>query len=339
VKVLVTGGTGLVGSHAVAALAERGHELKLLVRRPDRIGPALDPLGVPHPEHVVGDVTDPIAVERAMEGCDAVFHGAAVYSLDSRDAERIRRTNVPAARTVLWTASRLGMDPIVYVSSFTALFPPNGRLLAPDSPVSRPGATYADSKAQAELVARSLQAEGVPIASVYPGVVLGPHDPHLGDNHQIIRNVLRGLVPAGPAGGGTVWVDVRDVAAIVAAAMEPGRGPRGFMAGSEYATFGEIVATLGSLTGRRLQVAAMPVRAMLAMGRAGSALQRSLPWRLPINFEGLYTLTLHAHCDDSRTRDELGVRVRDLRGTLEATVRWLAGRGHLTARQAGRLAR
>ncbi|HCP62170.1 MAG TPA: hypothetical protein DIU14_06855, partial [Actinobacteria bacterium] len=126
-RILVTGGTGLVGSHAVAALIERGHDLRLLVRSPASIGPAFDPLGLSHPEHVTGDVTNAASVDAAMEGCDAVLHAAAVYSLDSRDAERIRRTNVPGARTVLGAAAARGLDPIVYISSFTAFFPPNGR--------------------------------------------------------------------------------------------------------------------------------------------------------------------------------------------------------------------
>lgn len=274
-----------------------------------------------------------------MNGCDAVLHAAAVYSLDARDAERIRRTNVPAARNVLRMAHRQGLDPIVYISSFTAVFPPNGRLLRPDSPVTHPGATYAESKAEAERFARDLQAQGAPIVSIYPAVVLGPDHPHMGANHRIICDILKRLVPAGPSGGGTTWVDVRDVAQIVAGAMEPDRGPRGFMAGSQYATFAEIVATLSSVTGRRLPMMGVPPGAMLATARAGDALQRRLPWRLPINFEGLYTLTLHAHCDDTLTRDELGVVPRDLEGTIADTARWLFERGYVSARQAGTLAR
>ncbi|HCO01937.1 MAG TPA: NAD-dependent epimerase [Actinobacteria bacterium] len=337
-RILVTGGTGLVGSHAVAALIERGHDLRLLVRSPASIGPAFDPLGVPHPEHVTGDVTNAASVDAAMEGCDAVLHAAAVYSLDSRDAERIRRTNVPGARTVLGAAAARGLDPIVYISSFTAFFPPNGRVLRPDSPVTRPGATYAASKAEAERYARSLQANGAPITSIYPGVVLGPHDPHLGDNHQIIRNTLRGLVPMTP-GGGTTWVDVRDLAHIVAASMEPGKGPRGYLAATHYATFPEVVRTLASMTGRRVPFVPGPDGLLLALGRGADALQRRLPWRLPFNFEGIYTLTLLAHCDDSATRRDLGLEPRDLQETLRDTVAWLAERGHLTPRQAGRLAR
>ena len=57
-KVLVTGGTGFVGSHSVKAMSDAGHDLRLLVRAPGPLAPALEPLGVRDVEHVVGDATD-----------------------------------------------------------------------------------------------------------------------------------------------------------------------------------------------------------------------------------------------------------------------------------------
>jgi uncharacterized protein YbjT (DUF2867 family) len=68
-RVLVTGGTGFVGSHSVAALLRSGHEVRLLVRSPQRIAPALEPVGVHEVDWAEGDVTDPASVERAMKGC------------------------------------------------------------------------------------------------------------------------------------------------------------------------------------------------------------------------------------------------------------------------------
>ncbi len=64
-RVLVTGGTGFVGSHTVAALVAGGHEIRLLVRSPDRIAPTLRPLGITdRVDHMVSDVTDPRSVAR-----------------------------------------------------------------------------------------------------------------------------------------------------------------------------------------------------------------------------------------------------------------------------------
>jgi dihydroflavonol-4-reductase len=137
-RVLVTGGTGFVGSHTVAALVEGGHEVRLLVRARQRVAAALAPLGLQAADldTTVGDVTDPAAIDQAVRGCEAVVHAGSVYSLDSRDAGRIRQVNVRGTDLVLGAAHRAGLDPIVYVSSIVAMLPSGGRTLTPDSPAA-----------------------------------------------------------------------------------------------------------------------------------------------------------------------------------------------------------
>jgi dihydroflavonol-4-reductase len=84
-RVLVTSGTGFVGSHTVAALIKAGHEVRLLVRDRRRVAPAVAPLGLQAGDldTVVGDVTDPAAVDQAVRGCEAVVHAGSVLSLDA----------------------------------------------------------------------------------------------------------------------------------------------------------------------------------------------------------------------------------------------------------------
>src|SRR5262249_62387538 len=142
-RVLVTGGTGYVGSHSIAALVAAGHRVRVLARSPERIPAALAPLGVDDVETAIGDVTDPAAVERALEGCDAVLHAASVFSMDARRAEEMRAVNVRGTEIVLGSAHRLGIAPIVFVSSELALLPPaEGAVLAADSPVGQSGWAY-----------------------------------------------------------------------------------------------------------------------------------------------------------------------------------------------------
>ena len=78
-KILVTGATGFVGSHIAAALMGDGHDLRLLVRRPEQVSGTFAPHGVEPSDLVTGDVRDRAAVEQALDRGAAVVHPAAIY--------------------------------------------------------------------------------------------------------------------------------------------------------------------------------------------------------------------------------------------------------------------
>ena len=337
-RILVTGGTGFVGSHTAAALVGQGHDVRVLVRNSARIERSLGPLGVARAvETVDGDVTDASTVERALAGCEGVVHAAAVFTLDRRRDDEIAATNVRATELVLDTARCLSLDPIVYVSSVSALLPTAGAVLRPDDEPGHPTGTYARSKADAERVARALQADGAPVVITYPGAVWGPDDPTRGDQVQIVVNFLKvGLIPV--TAGGMPVVDVRDLAAVHAACFKPGLGARRFMAGGELVGTARLVEILRKLTGRRLVHVPVPAPAMRALGRLGDAIQRVTPLSLPLTYEAMTTLTHGIPCDNRATIDALGVTFRPVEETVADTLRWLHATDGLTAAQVGRLA-
>jgi nucleoside-diphosphate-sugar epimerase len=330
-KVLVTGGTGFIGSHSVAALLSQGHQVRLLVRSRDRVARSLSPLGVADVESVLGDVTAPGSVEQAMAGCDAALHCAAIFSYDARAAARMREVNVRGAEIVLGAAVRAGLDPIVHVSSYVALLPPSGAVLTPDSPVKRPHGAYSRSKAESEQVARRYQEQGAPVVITYPGGVIGPHDPYLGESDRTIAEFATSGVTM--RGGGS-WVDVRDVAKVHAAVMEPGRGPRRYMITGHYIALPDLTAMLREIAGHPGRIVVVPAGAAQAIGRMADLVQHIVPGRVPLGYEGMWIAALQPHCDDSRTVQELGITPRELRVTLADTVRWLADQGHLSLTRA-----
>ncbi len=175
------------------------------------------------------------------------MHAAAVYSLDSRDWAETRRTNVKATENVLHAAMAAGRDPIVHVSSTAALMRPRG-VVTPDSPLSTVDGTYIQSKVASERIARDLQADGAPVVIVSPGGVYGPNDPHLSEAMRQLRDLLKGLYPLWTTGG-FHGVDVRDVAAVNAAAMTPGQGPRRYIVPGHYLDGPTYFGAIRSITG------------------------------------------------------------------------------------------
>lgn len=339
-RVLVTGGTGFVGGHTVAALAGAGHDVRLLVRRPEQVPVTLAPLGVDAgdvPEVVVGDVLDDASVAAALEGMDAVVHAAAVYTSDPRRRQEVARTNVRATSIVLGQAAAAGLDPVIHVSSTAALVRRGGS--GPDLPLGDMTTTYAGSKVESEAVARELQGEGHPIVCVYPGAVLGPHDPYRGDQGELVRWLLRGLFPVWPRGG-LHYVDVRDVAAVVLAVLEPGRGPRRYVVPGHHLTGAELYGTLSRVAGRRLPHVELPGRLLAPPLRVLDEVVARLPARLryPAESEGVGMIARDTRLHDRPARLELGIEPLPLEDSLRDTARWLVGSGRLHPARAPALA-
>lgn len=173
-RVLVNGASGFLGSHAIQALLDDGHEVRASARSASRVRRALETLGCADAvELLEGDVTDEDDVDRSLSGCDAVVHAAAVYSFDARRGTEMLQGNVRGAENVIGRAVALGLDPIVHLSSYVALLPSSTPITA-DSPPGSPPTTYALSKARAEGIARRFQADGHPVTIIYPGMVWGP---------------------------------------------------------------------------------------------------------------------------------------------------------------------
>lgn len=335
--VSVTGGTGFVGAHSVAAMTRAGHRVRLLVRDRSTVEHAFRPLGVdPGAVDVVdGDVLDRDSVARLVRGADAVLHAASVYSFDSRRHAEMRATNVAGTELVLDAARRAGVGRVVYVSSVGALFPSPRRDLGPDSPVGRPREAYLASKAAAEVVARRHQDAGAPVVITYPPALVGPHDPKLGDQNMRLRNALRGLMPIWPTGALPIG-DVRDTAELHASLV--GAEPAGnrYFGPGHHLTTREYVRTLRAVTGRALPTVYLPARAMLPLGLLTTLVQRVWPWHIPAEYGAIYTCAYAARVGERAETN--GIVARPAAETFADTVAWLRGAGHLSVSAAGSVA-
>lgn len=333
VRILVTGGTGLVGSHIVVALLSAGHDVRLLVRRAEQVEATFAPHGVTVGDVVVGDVVvgdvlDEATVVAALDGCDAVVHAAAVFSFDPRRADEMLRTNARAATLVLEGAVDRGCDPIVHISSTVALVRHGTE--NPDLDLGDVDLPYCHSKIASEEVARALQELGAPVVTVYPGAVYGPFDPYDGEQGRRLRWIVKGLFPIWPTRGMHV-VDVRDVAAVVVAVMVPGAGARRYFVPGHHMSGRDLFGAVSAATGRRRPHLPLPPRLAVMSTAAIDAVQKRLParWRYPADREATEVLVRDTHFDDSPARRELGVEPRPVEETVRDTIRWMVDAGRL----------
>ncbi len=257
-RALVTGATGFVGSHLVEALRSGGHEVAALVRTPGKAA-TLAALGV---EQVPGQLGDPGALVRAVEGRDTIFHVAGLTA--ALDETEYLRGNRDGTRAVLQAAERAGAPRFVYVSSMAAAGPSaRGTPLAGHEP-SAPVTAYGRSKLAAEQLVRATR---LPWTIVRPPMVYGPRDREVLKVFQLAR---LGLAPV--FGDGTQElsaVHAFDLAhALVAAAETPAAtGAVYYACHPEIFTSREFVQAVGRAGGKRVTVLRIP----LAVGRLALA--------------------------------------------------------------------
>ncbi|GAA1941159.1 NAD-dependent epimerase/dehydratase family protein [Nocardioides marmoribigeumensis] len=324
-KVLLTGGTGYVGAWTAKACVDAGHEVRYLVRTPEKLARSAGALGLDTSDHVVGDITDSGSVRRAMEDCEAVIHCAAVVALGPEDAEWMSRTNLEGARHVLGQAVEQGLDPVVHCSSAAALFRPGLPVLTADLPVLGGLDDYGRSKGEVEEYARSLQSAGAPVVCTYPVMVLGPPaGDQLGEaNEGLLKGLRLRMLP----GTGATWTvcDVRDLGRAHAALLEPGRGPRRYVTGGVTVPVREAARVLSEVSGRRVLHVPVPDAALRGFGR----LQDRLRLGTPMTASAMEYYTRMPDADNEPMRTDLGVEFRDPRETLADACDGLRRLGHL----------
>lgn len=332
-KVLVTGGTGLIGSHAIAALTEAGHEVRALVRNADKLRAVMAAHGIEVGDLVQGDIVDGRSVDRALGGVDAVVHAAATVGLERKDASRVFETNVAGVKNVLGGAASRELDPIIYTSSISALSRPHGSAIDLDTPVVRPTMGYQASKSVAEHVARAMQRVGHPIVILYPGGVAGPLDPTLGPLFTSIRDQAnRGFMLQ--TEGGVSVVDVRDIAATIVKLMRSGGGPRRYLMGGTLVELPRLRQVLEAALGTRLRPLYVPGPLLRTIGRLGDAVKRVHDFDFPMTHEAMSALTRAVPTDDSHTWDELGIEPRPVDQTLRDMLSWMVRHGHIEPERA-----
>lgn len=333
-RVFVTGGTGFIGSHTCQALLDAGHTVKLFVRNKQK---AKDIFGSQIRSIVVGDIANPADVKKALKGCDAAIHMAAMVSTSKDDAEQVYQTNLAAAKNVLGLAAESGCKKIIHVSSITAIYNSRAKKLDENSPLGDAQNAYGRSKVDCEAYARELQEAGAPLHITYPASVIGPDDPGLTEPHAGLIANLFGLGLDMPSGN--QYVDVRDVAAAHCALLTKRLAPGRYPLGGNYISWRDLYATLERLTGRSLVTLPMPGFSMRLIGRTLDAIKPVMDTQTPITHEAMVYATKWVKMDNTAAEKDLKVKFRPFEDSLIETIGWLEQENYITRDQAGLLSR
>jgi nucleoside-diphosphate-sugar epimerase len=333
-RVLVTGATGFVGWHAAARLIASGHEVRALVRNPEKAARHLGPLGLSKEQLVVGDMTDESAVNRALESCTAVIHAAASVSVTNTTGRDTFDGNVTGTRLVMGGAVERGIHAALFVSSLTAILDPSGPPATAASPLVESATRYGRSKADSDSFVRELEKEGAPVAIVYPSAVIGPDDPGLSESMRAFRNFLRSTLRSS---GGAQFVDVRDLAELCVKMLEQQVRGRALAAGHFYDWDG-LTNLLEEISGAKIQRIRAPGWLLRSAGSAADAVSRATGKSLMLTREALEIATRWKPVEDSPEVARLGTVWRDPRETIHDMLCWLLEAGRLPPRAAPRLA-
>jgi len=228
-------------------LGEQGADLRLLVRPTSNLK-NLEGLNA---ETAVGDLRDTASVEKAMQGCEVVFHVAADYRLWLKDPDEMYRSNVEGTRAILAAAHKNNVRCVVYTSSVATMgFTGNGRPANEDSPVSLADMIghYKRSKFMAEQVALEAGCNGMRVITVNPTTPIGEQDIKPTPTGRIVVDFLKRKFPAYVETGLNL-VDVRECALGHIAALEKGRSGERYILGGENLTLKQILDKLGAISG------------------------------------------------------------------------------------------
>ena len=324
--VLVTGASGFLGQHLIGTLLDSDADLRIRAFSRSRF-PGADNRRI---ESICGDITDPQAVESALDGADEVYHLAGFVKRSPDDNWALYRTHVGGTRNLCDAMLKQGPRPCVLVSS-------SGTVA-----VSREAVEHDEESGYKQEVVHEFpyylskiyqekqalwyhEHRGLPIVVANPSLLLGPGDDRLSSTNDL-RLFLQGQIKTVPTGGLSL-VDVRDVADGLVRAMRKGTPGERYLLAGENLTFREWIAHAANVANVRPPRVKLPER----LARTGAAiLRRAYPMagkRFELDDATIRMSSLFWYCDTTKARRDLGFATRPADETLRETVAYLRSSG------------
>jgi dihydroflavonol-4-reductase len=323
----VTGATGFLGSHVARVLAGQGADLRLLVRPTS----SLKNLEGLKGDAVTGDLRDPESLEKAMSGCDTVFHVAADYRLWVQNPQEMYRSNVDGTRAILEAARKNNIRRVVHTSSVATMgFTGNGHPADEDSPVSLADMIghYKRSKFMAEQVALEAGRSGMHVVVVNPTTPVGEQDVKPTPTGRIIVDFLKGRFPAYVETGLNL-VDATECARGHISALERGKSGERYILGGENLTLKQILDKLAGITGLPSPRIKLPYFVAFAAGAVDETITGRLLKHEPrATIDTVRMGKKKMFASSGKAERELGWKIVPVEAALRRAVDWFRTNGY-----------
>jgi dihydroflavonol-4-reductase len=335
-KAFLTGATGFLGSHVARVLAAQGADLRLLVRPTSNLKNLEGLLSSGKPaETTIGDLRDSASLEKAMSGCDAVFHVAADYRLWVRDPREMYRSNVEGTRSILEAARKNGVKRVVYTSSVATIgFTGNGKadqVADEESSVSLADMIghYKRSKFMAEQIALEAGRSGLNVITVNPTTPVGEQDVKPTPTGRIVVDFMKRKFPAYVETGLNL-VDATECARGHIVAFEKGKSGERYILGGENLTLMQILDKLASITGLPSPKMKLPYIFAFAAGVVDEAVTGIMLKREPrATVDTVRMGKKKMFASSAKAERELGWQIVPVEGALRRAVEWFQANGYV----------
>ncbi|MGD0918282.1 MAG: NAD-dependent epimerase/dehydratase family protein [Thermodesulfobacteriota bacterium] len=326
-KALVTGGTGFVGGAIVRELIKRGDQVRVLARRTSKT----EHLTVQGVEIVYGDILDKPSIETALQGCDTLYHAAALYDLWGLDEQTLMQTECEGTRNALEAALASSISKIIYTSTAVTIGERRGEV-GTEATQHRGYflSKYERAKFEAEQVAMSYLDKGLPIIMVNPAGVYGPGD--FKPTGRATIDLLNGRMP-GIFKGLNSLVYLDDVGAGHVLAAKKGRVGERYILCGNIVTLKDWSELLCQLSGTKTP-STIPTFFVGMYASFGEMVSR-LTKRPPVLSRETFRIASHGwQVDGSKAVKELGIKYTPLEEGLRKTIVWYWKQGLLKRKPA-----
>ncbi len=319
---LVTGGTGFLGAHLVRQMLEAGEkEIRVLATTTP---PWLTELGV---EIIEGSITSPDVVARALEGVTAIYHLAGRVSREKDEARQMYTLHVDGTRVLCDAARDSGVTTIVMASTSGTLAVTETGDVIPDEEWPPPleiisrWPYYASKYYQERVALEHFSGRDRRLVILNPSLLLGPGDERLSSTKVVLDFLARKIISV--PSGGLSFVDVRDVAGALRAAMLRGRHGERYLLGAANWSFEKFFGRLERQTKTPGPRFSLPSKLALSGAQAFHALYRH--WKLapPVEPAEIEMAGYFWYLDSSKAARELDFIPRDPSETLHDTITYV----------------